>query len=267
MALPTFADMKEQTAPVWKKFEKDVLWAGIFGSVSRARVRADSDVDFLVVLKKHLRTEEPLDLREGAYFVQSVTHLQLLGSKWAWGNIRIAALLTARTVYGKTGDIAHYRREALGFLDSGLERFKIIAESVSKINAIMAEVKTCEAFIHRSQRDVRQAFFTELEVILRQLDLPSGHPTITMLLPDVGMSADKLCTLIEHDQPDVNDETAPFWNALWVGFQPGQQYIQAFDRFCSYGPPEIRHILATKTLVEALDSGAVVTEDMYIGVR
>ncbi|KAG6907820.1 hypothetical protein DXG01_007256 [Tephrocybe rancida] len=302
MTLPTFAEMKEQTAPVWKKFEKDVQWAGIFGSVSRARVRADSDVDFLVVLKKHLQEEEPLYLREG---VQFRFHALLVipkfwvdladacgraidlviiwqGPSWAWGNLRIEALLTARTVYGSSEDIAHYHRDALGFLDSGLERFEIIAESVSRIKAIMTEVKTCEVrfrlclsdcfdvaqtFIHSSQDQSRQAFLQEADVILHQLDLPYGHPTITMLLPDVGSSVQKLRTLIDKDQPDARAGTAPFWEALWTGFQPGQEYLQAFDRFCSYGPPYIRNMLAAKRLAEAIDSGAPVTQDMYVGVK
>lgn len=71
MSVPTFDEIKGRIAPVWLKpaYQKDILWAGIFGSVARNRAHADSDVDILVVFKEHQRTGEPADLREGTFLV------------------------------------------------------------------------------------------------------------------------------------------------------------------------------------------------------
>jgi len=67
MSVPTFDRMQKCIAPVWqnKRYKKDILWAGVFSSVSRNRAREGSDVDILVVLKEHERSGEPADLREG----------------------------------------------------------------------------------------------------------------------------------------------------------------------------------------------------------
>jgi predicted nucleotidyltransferase len=45
----------------------NILWAGIFGSVSRNRAHKESDVDILIVLKEHVLTGEPIDLRESMH--------------------------------------------------------------------------------------------------------------------------------------------------------------------------------------------------------
>jgi predicted nucleotidyltransferase len=52
--------------PVWEadEFKEDVLWAGIFGSVMRNRPYLESDVDIACIFKDHLRSGEPIDLRE-----------------------------------------------------------------------------------------------------------------------------------------------------------------------------------------------------------
>lgn len=66
MPIPTFDEMRERLVPLWQneEYQKDILWAGIFGSVARNRAREESDVDILIVLKEHERYE-PIDIREG----------------------------------------------------------------------------------------------------------------------------------------------------------------------------------------------------------
>jgi len=54
-------------APVWQEqgYQRHILWAGIFGSVSRNRAKESSNVDILIVLKKnHSLTGKLVDLRE-----------------------------------------------------------------------------------------------------------------------------------------------------------------------------------------------------------
>jgi hypothetical protein len=66
MTIPIFDDMRNWMAPVWEEqeFQQHVLWAGIFGSVARNRAHSESDVDIVCVFKDHLRSGEPVDLRE-----------------------------------------------------------------------------------------------------------------------------------------------------------------------------------------------------------
>ncbi|KAG6808693.1 hypothetical protein H0H92_003236 [Tricholoma furcatifolium] len=198
--------MSERTAPVWKKFEKEVQWAGIFGSSSP---QSSSEKESRLIYAK-------VDLASACG-----RKIDLIivwpGPTWAWGSLRVEAMLTARTVYGDPQDIVYYRLDALEYVNSGLERFRLIDKSVSKIKAIIAEVKTSEAFTYPSQQHSREAFLTELGVILHQLDLPVGHPTACTVIPDVTMTAGKLRRLINEDKPDVKVETAPFWEDLWVG--------------------------------------------------
>ena len=65
MTVPTFDQMQKLMVPIWQEeeYQRDILWAGIFGSVSRHRARVNSDVDILIVMKEGL-TGEPVDLRE-----------------------------------------------------------------------------------------------------------------------------------------------------------------------------------------------------------
>jgi len=44
--------------------KEDVLWAGILGSIARGHKGDASDMDFLTVLKDHIRSGQPIDLHE-----------------------------------------------------------------------------------------------------------------------------------------------------------------------------------------------------------
>ena len=65
MLIPTFDRMRQLMAPIWQveEYQRDILWAGVFGSVSRNRAKVTSDVDILIVLKDGC-TGEPVDLHE-----------------------------------------------------------------------------------------------------------------------------------------------------------------------------------------------------------
>ncbi|KAF9447086.1 hypothetical protein P691DRAFT_761074 [Macrolepiota fuliginosa MF-IS2] len=104
MSIPTFDEMRRRTSAIWKAgYARDILWAGIFGSVARNRARETSDVDFLIVLEEHIHSAEPIDFRERLAEVcgRDISLMCIWrGPDWAWGHVRVEALLSSRTVYG-----------------------------------------------------------------------------------------------------------------------------------------------------------------------
>ncbi|KAJ3571396.1 hypothetical protein NP233_g3776 [Leucocoprinus birnbaumii] len=57
MSIPTFGHVRQCLVPGWEdeEYKRDILWAGVYGSVARNRAKEDSDVDVLIVLKEHER--------------------------------------------------------------------------------------------------------------------------------------------------------------------------------------------------------------------
>ena len=163
MSIPTFDHVRKCLAPVWEddEYKRDILWAGVFGSVARNRAREESDVDVLIVLKEHERSGEPVDLRESKFYLPlcpvyisispglaeaCTREVSLMciwqGPDWAWGHVRVEALLSSRTVYGNRQDIEHLRLEAMTILEDGLTRFNNVADAVEKLKKCVAEVQT-----------------------------------------------------------------------------------------------------------------------------
>ncbi len=70
MSIPTFERMREVMVPVWQEvnYQRDILWAGVFGSVSRNCAKVRSNVDILIVMKQGC-PYEPFDLRESMLYV------------------------------------------------------------------------------------------------------------------------------------------------------------------------------------------------------
>ncbi|KZT24848.1 hypothetical protein NEOLEDRAFT_1093716 [Neolentinus lepideus HHB14362 ss-1] len=270
MSIPTFDEMRKRMAPVWqeKEYQQDVLWAGIFGSVSRNRAHAGSDVDVLIVLKEHERTGEPVDLREKLAEAcgREISMLCIWqGPDWAWGHVRVEALLSSRTIYGNRGDIEHLRRDAMTFLDHGLKKVSLIADAVEKIKKQVATVQTYENFTHPAQQSARQECLQELRKIIDVLDIQSRHnPIRTMLTGYAFKSTDKIRAYLDEDQPDVNVGTAPVWRMLWDDIQPTSTAMWAFDTGCAKGGPRsIRHVLASKRLADRFEEGGQVDDSMY----
>lgn len=52
------------------------------------------------------------------------------GLDWAWGHVRLGVLLLSCSVYGNRRDVEHLRREAMAYLNDGLERLSLIAKGV-----------------------------------------------------------------------------------------------------------------------------------------
>lgn len=69
------------------------------------------------------------------------------GPEWAWGHVRVEALLSSRTVYGNRKDVEHLRQEAMTYIHDGQERLNHIAESVNKIKKQITAVRTYEVSI------------------------------------------------------------------------------------------------------------------------
>ncbi|KAM6504170.1 hypothetical protein JOM56_001113 [Amanita muscaria] len=270
MSIPTFHQVQERTAPVWQNedYQADILWAGVFGSVARNRAHEKSDVDFLIVLKEHERSGEPIDLRENlAEACGREISLMCIwqGPRWAWGHVRLEALLSSRTIYGNRNDVEHLRREAMDYLNDGLQRLGLLAEAVEKIKNQVATVQTYEDFVHPAQQAVRQECVQELRKVVNLLDIPSlHHPIRTMLISLSFKCADQIRAALDKDPPDITAGATPVWRALWNHLQPTSNVMWAFDHGCAVGGRNyIRHMLASKRLADRFEEGGQVDDSMY----
>ncbi|OBZ68748.1 hypothetical protein A0H81_11302 [Grifola frondosa] len=287
MSVPTFDQMRKRMAPIWQKeeYQEDILWAGIFGSVARNRAHEGSDVDILIVLKEHERSGEPIDLRENLAEVCG-REISLMciwqGPDWAWGHVRLEALLSSRTVYGNRGDVEHLRREAMTYLNDGLKRLDLIAEAVEKLKNQVASVQTYEVyyrppalcrakidfvqnFILPAQQSARQECIQELRKVVDLLNIhPLHHPIRTMLVSWAFEQADKIRALLDQDPPDVTTGAAPIWRTIWDLLQPASKAMWSFDAGCAQGGRTyIRHMLASKRLADRFEEGGQVDDSMY----
>ncbi|KAF8148302.1 hypothetical protein B0H34DRAFT_668993 [Crassisporium funariophilum] len=270
MSVPTFDQMRKCMAPISQNedYQTDILWAGVFGSVARNRAREESDVDILIVLKEHERSGEPIDLRENlAEACGREISLMCIwqGPDWAWGHVRLEALLSSRSVDGNRRDVEHLRREAMAYLDDGLKRLDLIAEAVEKIKNQVTSVQTYEDFIQPAQQAARQQCVQELRTVVKLLDIhPLHHPIRTMLISLSFEYADQIRALLDQDPPDINAGAAPVWRTIWDHLQPTSATMWAFDAGCAVGGRNyIRHILASKRLADRFEEGGQVDESMY----
>ncbi len=69
------------------------------------------------------------------------------GPDWAWGHVRIEALLASRTVYGNPSDVEDLRRDARMTLQEGLASVRSVSSLVHRIRSRIASVKTFEVRI------------------------------------------------------------------------------------------------------------------------
>jgi hypothetical protein len=142
--------------------------------VGRNRAHSESDIDIVCVFKDHLRSGEPVDLREResglhvwhpsrAWLKVNVVGLMEAcgrelswlciwqGHDWAWGNVRLEALLSSRTIYGDCHDIEHLRADGKKIVQEGLEKFGAVTESVKKIKEQVQTAQTLEVrWFHRT---------------------------------------------------------------------------------------------------------------------
>ncbi|KXN84527.1 hypothetical protein AN958_07174 [Leucoagaricus sp. SymC.cos] len=270
MSIPTFDEMRRRMLPIWQEadYARDILWAGIFGSVARNRAHTTSDVDILVVLKEHERSGEPLDLRENlAEACGREISLMLIwqGPDWAWGHVRLEALLSSRTVYGNRQDVEHLRLEAVSFLEEGLKKLDHISEAVENIKKTVAAVQTYENFVEPIQAHARETCCRDLRTILQLLDIqPLHHPIRTMILVTAFEYADKIRILLDQNQLNLATDAAPFWREVWDLLQPSSMSMWAFDSGCVMGTRAyIRHMLASKSLADRFEDGGQVDDSMY----
>jgi hypothetical protein len=66
------------------------------------------------------------------------------GPDWAWGHVRIEALLSSRTVYGNRVDVEHLRHDAMTILDDGLATLNLIAEALKRLEVMIAAMEIYE---------------------------------------------------------------------------------------------------------------------------
>jgi len=78
-------------------------------------------------------------------------HVSLLciwrGPDWAWGHVRVEALLASRTVYGNPEDTEDLRRDAQMTLQEGLASVRSILSLVDRIRSRIASVKIYEVCV------------------------------------------------------------------------------------------------------------------------
>ncbi|EKM82472.1 hypothetical protein AGABI1DRAFT_104447 [Agaricus bisporus var. burnettii JB137-S8] len=267
---PTFDNVRQCLAPIWEveEFKRDILWAGVFGSVARNRARKDSDVDVLIVLKEHLHRGEPVDLRERlaeacGREVSLVCIWQ--GVDWAWGMIRVEALLSSRTVYGKREDIEHLRQDSMTILKDGLLRFNNVANAVEKLKECVTAAQTFETFIQPSQQSAREKCILQLGQIAELIDIqPLHHPLRSILIYYVFDQVDQIRTLLAPARLNVTSSDAQIWRPIWDCLQPTSLTMFCIDSgFAEYGPKYIRHVLASKRLAVSFEETGKADADMY----
>ena len=66
------------------------------------------------------------------------------GHDWAWGNVRVEALISSRTIYGTRSDVEHLHSDAMTFLYDGLKMLDLVAEALGKIRNLVATVQIYE---------------------------------------------------------------------------------------------------------------------------
>ncbi|KAF8173105.1 hypothetical protein BJ912DRAFT_992764 [Pholiota molesta] len=259
MSVPTFDQVRKCTAPIWQNedYQTDILWAGVFGSVARNQ----SDVDFLIVLKEHERSGEPIDLRENlAEACGREISLMCIwqGPDWAWGHVRLEALLSSRSVYGNRTDVEHLRQEAVAYLNDGPQKNQVTS------------VQTYKNFIHPAQQAARQECVQALRKLVTLLDIhPLHHPIRTMLISLSFECADQIRALLDNQDPpgpDISGGAAPVWRTIWDHLQPtsATNTMWAFDAGCAVGGRNyIRHMLASKRLADRFEEGGQVDDSMY----
>lgn len=69
------------------------------------------------------------------------------GPQWAWGHVRIEALLASITVYGKREDVEDLRRDAQMILQEGMASFGFVSSLVDRIRSRMTLVNTYEVCV------------------------------------------------------------------------------------------------------------------------
>jgi hypothetical protein len=205
------------------------------------------------------------------------------GPDWAWGHVRLEALLSSRSVYGNRRDVEHLRQEAMAYLNDGLKRLDPIAEAVQKIKNQVTSVQTYEVslshssrcraiidfvqnFIHPAQQAARQECVHELRKVVTLLDIhPLHHPIRTMLISLSFDCADQIRALLDQDPPDIHGGAAPpVWRTIWDHLQPTSATMWAFDAGCAVGGRNyIRHMLASKRLADRFEEGGQVDDSMY----
>ena len=72
------------------------------------------------------------------------------GPDWAWGHVRIKALLASRTVYGNASDVEDLCHDALMTQRDGLASVQSVSSLVGRIRSKMASVKKFEVGIFYS---------------------------------------------------------------------------------------------------------------------
>lgn len=66
------------------------------------------------------------------------------GPDWAWGHVRIEALLSSRTVYGNRVDVEHLRHDAMTILDNGLATLDLTAEALKRLEVMIMAMEIYE---------------------------------------------------------------------------------------------------------------------------
>jgi hypothetical protein len=206
------------------------------------------------------------------------------GPDWAWGHVRIEALLASRTVYGNPSDVEDLRRDARMTLQEGLASVRSVSSLVHCIRSRIASVKTFEVRILSSsvgsliltcpkvffkQITLRHDCLRDMRTIVAILDIhPDWHALRTMLAFNGIEVADNLRPLLSRNLPDdreinLSDKDHQFWKHVWEHLQGSSPALHTFDTGASWGSKYIQHMLAQMQISEAFDRARIPDTILY----
>ncbi|KZT06073.1 uncharacterized protein LAESUDRAFT_726280 [Laetiporus sulphureus 93-53] len=254
-SIPTVPYVRERAGGLLSQTKYDsILWAGVFGSVSREKSRPDSDIDIILVFKDVPPSKNDLyvayldeDLRD---VLGRKVDLVWLEKRQIWGYITLEALLSARTIHGSLSDIQDLVAEAERILYDGIETAQTVPKLCSQVRERLVPARSdVEVFLQNPvmKRDCLRL----LRAIASLLDFePRGHPLETAFAVFGGDVARK--SLIPHVLgADLTDDK--YWRNLW---HIVHEVIPQIQRgIGKWGLIKVRATEALMRVVRALDAG------------
>jgi hypothetical protein len=205
------------------------------------------------------------------------------GPDWAWGHVRVEALLASRTVYGDLSDVEDLRRDAQVILQEGLASLQCVSSLVDRIRSRIALVKTFEVCIFftsvQVDSDVQREGIFQADDSTSRLPprfedhclysrYPDWHVLRTMLRFYGVKVAAKLRPVLSRELPDyreinLSEEDFQFWRLVWEHAQDSSSTMHTFDTGVSWGPKCIHHMLAQMQIAQAFDLGHTPDPTLY----
>jgi hypothetical protein len=206
------------------------------------------------------------------------------GPTWAWGHVRVEALLAGRTVFGDSSGIEDLRCDARAILQDGLTTLQSISSLVNTIRSKIASVNSfevcvihcaCESILTYNAKEffkqmmLRHDCLRDLRTIVTILDIhPDWHALRTLLKFDGVKVADQIRPSLFRKLPDdrevsLTEEDHQFWRLVWKHVQGSSPAMYTFDTGASWGSKYIHHMLAQMQIAQAFELGQTPDPTLY----